>query len=96
MQAGLPGGATYAPPGVVTTEVIQKYLDENQQLIIAILDNQNLGKLSECAQVMLNAPHLTIVWGHVPVMQNMPHIAWQSFVFHKRPGQPADYESCLH
>ncbi|XP_020100655.1 GRF1-interacting factor 3-like isoform X2 [Ananas comosus] len=26
------------------------YLDENKQLILAILDNQNLGKLSECAQ----------------------------------------------
>lgn len=27
-----------------------QYLDENKQLILAILDNQNLGKLSECAQ----------------------------------------------
>eukprot|EP00252_Welwitschia_mirabilis_P022480 TRINITY_DN608_c0_g1_i2.p1 TRINITY_DN608_c0_g1~~TRINITY_DN608_c0_g1_i2.p1 ORF type:complete len:229 (-),score=65.76 TRINITY_DN608_c0_g1_i2:79-765(-) len=26
------------------------YLDENKQLILAILDNQNLGKLNECAQ----------------------------------------------
>ncbi|MQL95913.1 hypothetical protein Taro_028590 [Colocasia esculenta] len=31
----------------ITTEQIQKYLDENKQLILAILDNQNLGKLSE-------------------------------------------------
>ncbi|KAJ6818095.1 GRF1-interacting factor 2-like [Iris pallida] len=38
------------PPVVITTEQIQKYLDENKQLILAILDNQNLGKLSECAQ----------------------------------------------
>ncbi|KAL5648637.1 hypothetical protein ACJX0J_039446, partial [Zea mays] len=29
---------------------IQKYLDENKQLILAILENQNLGKLAECAQ----------------------------------------------
>ncbi|CAI5473706.1 unnamed protein product [Closterium sp. Yama58-4] len=35
---------------VITTELIQKYLDENKQLILAILDNQNLGKLNECAQ----------------------------------------------
>lgn len=28
----------------------EKYLDENKQLILAILENQNLGKLAECAQ----------------------------------------------
>ena len=37
-------------PAVVTTELIQKYLDENQQLILAILENQNVGKLVECAK----------------------------------------------
>lgn len=37
-------------PAVVTTELIQKYLDENQQLILAILENQNVGKLAECAK----------------------------------------------
>ncbi len=26
-----------------------QYLDENKQLILAILDNQNLGKLNDCA-----------------------------------------------
>jgi len=40
--------ATYAGSNI-TTELIQKYLDENKQLILAILDNQNLGKLNECA-----------------------------------------------
>jgi hypothetical protein len=35
---------------VVTTELIQKYLNENEQLILAILENQNVGKLQECAQ----------------------------------------------
>ncbi|KAJ7557498.1 hypothetical protein O6H91_05G128900 [Diphasiastrum complanatum] len=40
--------ATYAG-SAITTELIQKYLDENKQLILAILDNQNLGKLRECA-----------------------------------------------
>jgi len=39
-----------AAPSVVTTELIQKYLDENQQLILAILENQNVGKLAECAK----------------------------------------------
>ncbi|XP_051150600.1 GRF1-interacting factor 3-like isoform X2 [Andrographis paniculata] len=38
------------PPTNITTEQIQKYLDENKKLILAILDNQNLGKLNECAQ----------------------------------------------
>ncbi|GKV13162.1 hypothetical protein SLEP1_g24218 [Rubroshorea leprosula] len=38
------------PPTNITTEQIQKYLDENKKLILAILDNQNLGKLPECAQ----------------------------------------------
>jgi len=43
-----PGDAV--APAVVTTELIQKYLDENQQLILAILENQNVGKLAECAK----------------------------------------------
>ncbi|KAL2468897.1 Uncharacterized protein Fot_50473 [Forsythia ovata] len=38
------------PPANITTEQIQKYLDENKKLILAIMDNQNLGKLAECAQ----------------------------------------------
>jgi hypothetical protein len=40
--------ASYASSNI-TTEVIQKYLDENKQLILAILDNQNQGRLNECA-----------------------------------------------
>nr|BDI55443.1 GRF1-interacting factor like [Lolium multiflorum] len=48
----MPPGAAAAvpPPASITTEQIQKYLDENKQLILAILENQNLGKLAECAQ----------------------------------------------
>ncbi|XP_047338333.1 GRF1-interacting factor 2-like [Impatiens glandulifera] len=38
------------PQANITTEQIQKYLDENKKLILAILDNQKLGKLAECAQ----------------------------------------------
>ncbi|KAJ7520056.1 hypothetical protein O6H91_20G065200 [Diphasiastrum complanatum] len=44
------GMAAYTGSTAITTEHIQKYLDENKQLILAILDNQNLGKLNECAQ----------------------------------------------
>ena len=35
---------------MITTELIQKYLDENQTLILAILENQNVGKLEACNQ----------------------------------------------
>ncbi|CAH2069291.1 unnamed protein product [Thlaspi arvense] len=38
------------PPTNITTEQIQKFLDENKKLIMAILENQNLGKLQECAE----------------------------------------------
>ncbi|KAI3681228.1 hypothetical protein L6452_36015 [Arctium lappa] len=38
------------PPTNITTDQIQKFLDENKQLILAIMNNQNLGKLAECAQ----------------------------------------------
>ncbi|KAG6493443.1 hypothetical protein ZIOFF_048429 [Zingiber officinale] len=42
--------AAYASPNQVTTDIIQQYLDENKQLILAILDNQNAGKAEECAE----------------------------------------------
>ncbi|XP_077248113.1 SSXT family protein [Tasmannia lanceolata] len=38
------------PPNAVTTDIIQQYLDENKDLILKILDNQNAGRLSECAE----------------------------------------------
>ncbi|CAM8973492.1 unnamed protein product [Rhodiola kirilowii] len=44
-----PSGFTF-PTEPLTTEQIQKLLDENKQLIMMILENQNLGKLAECAQ----------------------------------------------
>ncbi|XP_010274861.1 PREDICTED: GRF1-interacting factor 1-like [Nelumbo nucifera] len=37
-------------PNNVTTDHIQQYLDENKSLILKILENQNSGKLSECAE----------------------------------------------
>ncbi|XP_047050369.1 GRF1-interacting factor 2-like isoform X1 [Lolium rigidum] len=49
MPTGAPA-AGMPPAAGLSTEQIQKYLDENKQLILAILENQNLGKLAECAQ----------------------------------------------
>ncbi|KAL8092606.1 GRF-interacting factor 1-like [Apium graveolens] len=34
----------------ITTDHIQQYLDENKSLILRILENQNSGKLGECAE----------------------------------------------
>ncbi|KAI3732265.1 hypothetical protein L1987_63469 [Smallanthus sonchifolius] len=45
----LNSGASF-PPNAITTEQIQKCLDDNKNLIMAILENQNLGKFQECAQ----------------------------------------------
>ncbi|XP_078433570.1 GRF1-interacting factor 3-like [Wolffia australiana] len=50
-QPGMIGAVPGQIPLVrISTDQIQKYLDENKQLILAILENQNLGKLAECAQ----------------------------------------------
>ncbi|XP_057774170.1 GRF1-interacting factor 3-like isoform X1 [Salvia miltiorrhiza] len=38
------------PLNLVSTEQIQKYLDENKNLIMAILECQKMGKVAECAQ----------------------------------------------
>ncbi|KAK9292748.1 hypothetical protein L1049_020728 [Liquidambar formosana] len=37
-------------PNSVTTDHIQQYLDENKSLILKIVESQNSGKLSECAE----------------------------------------------
>ncbi|WOH11675.1 hypothetical protein DCAR_0831165 [Daucus carota subsp. sativus] len=37
-------------PNNVTTDHIQQYLDENKSLILRIVESQNSGKLSECAE----------------------------------------------
>uniref|UniRef100_A0A5B7CD33 Putative GRF1-interacting factor 1-like isoform X2 n=1 Tax=Davidia involucrata TaxID=16924 RepID=A0A5B7CD33_DAVIN len=37
-------------PSNITTDHIQRYLDENKSLILKILENQNSGKLNECAE----------------------------------------------
>ncbi|XP_072991066.1 GRF-interacting factor 1-like isoform X1 [Typha latifolia] len=55
VNQGMMGG--YASPTSVTTELIQQYLDENKQLILAILDNQNTGKMEECARNQAKLQH---------------------------------------
>ncbi|CAA2969998.1 GRF1-interacting factor 1-like [Olea europaea var. sylvestris] len=37
-------------PSNVTTDHIQQYLDENKSLILKIVESQNSGKMSECAE----------------------------------------------
>uniref|UniRef100_A0A6V7QRC7 SS18 N-terminal domain-containing protein n=1 Tax=Ananas comosus var. bracteatus TaxID=296719 RepID=A0A6V7QRC7_ANACO len=55
MNQNMMGG--YASPTTVTTDLIQQYLDENKQLILAILDNQNTGKVEECARNQAKLQH---------------------------------------
>ncbi|KAJ1408369.1 SS18 family [Sesbania bispinosa] len=52
------------------------YLDENKKLILAILDNQNLGKLAECAQyqaqLQKNLMYLAAIADAQPQTPSMP------------------------
>ncbi|TKY74035.1 GRF1-interacting factor 2 [Spatholobus suberectus] len=41
----------------LTTEQIQKYLEENKELILAILEYQNMGKFTEIAQYQAKLQH---------------------------------------
>ena len=59
---------------MVTTEAIQEFLDENQTLILAILENQNVGKLNECA--MCAAPRCQL--HRCPMKHSTPHAAYPS------------------
>ncbi|XP_059634437.1 GRF1-interacting factor 3 isoform X2 [Cornus florida] len=87
------------PPTNITTEQIQKYLDENKKLILAILDNQNLGKLAECAQyqalLQKNLMYLAAIadaqpQGPVmPTAQMAPHPAMQQGGFYMQHPQAA-------
>ncbi|KAL4557221.1 hypothetical protein LXL04_035394 [Taraxacum kok-saghyz] len=45
-----PPPASKLSPTAITTEQIQKCLEDNKNLIMAIMENQNLGKFQECAQ----------------------------------------------
>ncbi|GAB2265013.1 hypothetical protein Dimus_000081 [Dionaea muscipula] len=63
-------------PGLVTTEQIQKCLDENYRLILAIMDNQKLGRLAESAQyqdqLQKNLMYLAAVADAQPEPQTAP------------------------
>ncbi|KAE9605767.1 hypothetical protein Lal_00025491 [Lupinus albus] len=82
------------PPTNITTEQIQKYLDENKKLILAILDNQNLGKLAECAQyqaqLQKNLMYLAAIADAQPQTPTMPpqmtpHPAMQQGFYMQHP-----------
>ncbi|XP_073130515.1 GRF1-interacting factor 3-like isoform X2 [Henckelia pumila] len=86
------------PPTNITTEQIQKYLDENKKLILAILDNQNLGKLAECAQyqaqLQKNLMYLAAIADAQPQTSAMPpqmtpHPAMQQGAFYMPHPQAA-------
>uniref|UniRef100_A0A5B7B5J3 SS18 N-terminal domain-containing protein n=1 Tax=Davidia involucrata TaxID=16924 RepID=A0A5B7B5J3_DAVIN len=86
------------PPTNITTEQIQKYLDENKKLILAILDNQNLGKLAECAQyqaqLQKNLMYLAAIADAQPQAPTMPtpmapHPAMQQGAFYMQHPQAA-------
>ncbi|CAK9143640.1 unnamed protein product [Ilex paraguariensis] len=86
------------PPTNITTEQIQKCLDENKKLILAILDNQNLGKLAECAQyqaqLQKNLMYLAAIADAQPQApaippQMAPHPAMQQGGFYMQHPQAA-------
>lgn len=86
------------PPANITTEQIQKYLDENKTLILAILDHQNLGKLAECAQyqarLQKNLMYLAAIADAQPQSpaiptQMAPHPAMQQGGFYMQHPQAA-------
>ncbi|KAL3613512.1 GRF1-interacting factor [Castilleja foliolosa] len=98
-QAGqmFPVMPSFAPTNI-TTEQIQKYLDENKKLILAILDNQNLGKLAECAQyqaqLQKNLMYLAAIADAQPQTPAMPtqmtsHPAMQQGGFYMQHPQAA-------
>jgi hypothetical protein len=41
----------------VTTETVQRVLDENQHLIMAVLENQKLGKIEESTKYVDDTSH---------------------------------------
>ncbi|XP_028770700.1 GRF1-interacting factor 1 [Neltuma alba] len=63
-------------PSNVTTDHIQQYLDENKSLILKIVENQNSGKLSECAEnqarLQRNLMYLAAIADSQPQPPTMP------------------------
>ncbi|KAG6386370.1 hypothetical protein SASPL_155269 [Salvia splendens] len=77
---------------------MMQYLDENKKLILAILDNQNLGKLAECAQyqaqLQKNLMYLAAIADAQPQTPAMPsqvtpHPAMQQGGFYMQHPQAA-------
>ncbi|XP_059301538.1 GRF1-interacting factor 3-like isoform X1 [Lycium ferocissimum] len=96
-QQMMPVMSTF-PQTNITTEQIQKYLDENKTLILAILDHQNLGKLAECAQyqakLQKNLMYLAAIADAQPQSpaiptQMAPHPAMQQGGFYMQHPQAA-------
>lgn len=56
MQQQQPTGA-FNTTTSITTDHIQQYLDENKALILNILENQNAGKFTECAENQTRLQH---------------------------------------
>ncbi|CAN4087084.1 unnamed protein product [Withania somnifera] len=75
------------PPANITVEQIQKYLDENKTLILAILDHQNLGKLAECAQYQAKLQKNLMYLAAIADMA--PHPAMQQGGFYMQHPQAA-------
>ncbi|XP_052187245.1 GRF1-interacting factor 2-like [Diospyros lotus] len=65
-----------SPPGSISTEEVQKLLDENKSLILAILENQNIGKSTECAlyqaQLQNNLMFLAAIADAQPTAPTVP------------------------
>ncbi|KAJ6359478.1 hypothetical protein OIU76_001079 [Salix suchowensis] len=77
----------------ITTEQIQKYLEENKQLIMAILENQNKGNVSECAsyqaQLQQNLMYLARIADAQPqgtTMTSQPAVKQEQYM---QPSQAA-------
>ncbi|XVF10162.1 hypothetical protein REPUB_Repub07fG0158900 [Reevesia pubescens] len=77
----------------ITTEYIQKYLDENKELIMAILENQNKGKLAESAsfqaQLQQNLMFLAKIADAQPQASTSSQISPQCAVQQERQVQSA-------
>ncbi|KAK7285149.1 hypothetical protein RJT34_19909 [Clitoria ternatea] len=63
-------------PNNVTTDHIQQYLDENKSLILKIVESQNSGKLTECAEnqarLQRNLMYLAAIADSQPQPPTMP------------------------
>ncbi|KAH6812585.1 GRF1-interacting factor 3 [Perilla frutescens var. frutescens] len=102
MQQQAPQTMNQAPPAainVVSTEQIQKYLDENKNLIVAILENQNMGKIAECARyqaiLQKNLMYLAAIADAQPPGSGMPSQLPNSLVA-TGPGLQSQTPTMLH